>query len=124
MQIIEQIIQSVDHEVALEKNELADMRKLLTAALAETRPINLQIPEDRWIALGVHLLSVLRRLKNGDSLPKLEAAMLEQVDLDMQDLSRRVLQSTEATRQCQSDATEVLLLAVHFAAAKHNSQGN
>ena len=121
MQMIERITQAVGCEIKLEIDEFAVMQKLLSAAFTGTQQIELNMPEDRWLALGIHLVSVVRRVKNGNTLPLVEQAILEQVDSDMQDLSRQVLQAAEVTMSCKNDATEVLLLAVHFATAKHNS---
>lgn len=119
MQMIESIIQAVGYEVKLETDEVAAMQQLLTEALVGVRQMSLKMPEERWLALGIHLVSVLRRVENKEILPPVDQVMLDQVDADMQELSRRVLQAAEGTQERQNDATEVLLLAIHFAAAKH-----
>lgn len=118
--MIETITQAVKREISIGDEELAGFQQLLAAAIAGTGNFGLCMTEGRWLGLGLHLVSTLRRVKNGESLPPVDENMLRQVDQDMQELSRQVLGAVELTKHCRQDATEVLLLAVHFAAAKHS----
>lgn len=120
MQMKEKITEAVRQEMSMNAGELADFQKLLEATMAGVRDNKLVMPEERWLGLGLHLVATLRRVKNGETLQAVDQSMLEQVDADMQELSRQVLGAVEATAECQKDATEVLLLAVHFAAAKYS----
>lgn len=120
MQMNEMIAEAIKREINIETAELSDFQQLLEAAVGGTQKCNLHMTEERWLGLGLHLVSTLRRVKKGETLPTVDNAMLEQVDSDMQELSRDVLSAVQATYACRRDATEVLLLAVHFAAAKHS----
>lgn len=114
----EMIAEAVRREISIDAAECADFEKLLAAAVAAAEKTKLGMTEERWLGLGLHLVSTLRRVKRGETLPPVDETMLQQVDTDMQELSRQVLKAVDATSERQNDATEVLLLAVHFAAAK------
>lgn len=120
MHMTEKIIQAVKQEVALADDEQKDFKALLAAAIAAAQKVQLFISEDRLLRLGVHLVAVLRRAKIGETLPPVDEAMLQQVPADMQDMAREVLGASLAARPLQTDSTEVLLLAVHFAAARES----
>lgn len=119
--MIDNITNAVSREIAISKAEQDILRLLLAAALTGTRQLKLNMTEERWLRLGVHLVSVIRRTDHGEMLPVVDEAMLGQVDCEMQELSRRVLQAAGSARGYGNDVAEVFLLAVHFAAAKYDN---
>jgi PRD domain protein (TIGR03582 family) len=120
MYMTSEIIQLVDQEIKLADNELNDFKTLIEAATKAAQDVQLVISEERLLRLGVHLVAVIRRANSGEVLPPVDEIMLQQVAADMHDLARKVLGATLVTKPCQEDSTEVLLLAVHFAAAKES----
>jgi PRD domain protein (TIGR03582 family) len=120
MHMTEQIIQAVEREIELTDNERNNFITLLEAALAAAKEIKLIISEERLLRLGIHLIAVIRRAENGERLPPVDEVILQQVASDMQELARKVLGAASVTTACQTDSTEVLLLAVHFAAARES----
>jgi PRD domain protein (TIGR03582 family) len=118
MPILDNIIQAVHREIAIEPAERAVLQKLMTAAGKEIKPFQLSLTDDQWLRMGVHLVSVIRRARNHEPLEPLEESVLTQVDQDMQKLSRKVLAAAGPQLACDQNRTEVFLLAVHFAAAK------
>lgn len=122
MRMTEMIAEAVDREIGLDGAELPDFKKLLAEAVSAARKARLALAEERWLALGLHLAATLRRARKGETLPPVDETVLKQVDAGMQELSRQVLGAVSATHKYTDDATEVLLLAVHFAAAKEINQ--
>lgn len=119
--MMEAIIRAIRQEVELTEDECRECALLLAATLAAAGEVNLIISEERLLLLGVHLVAVLRRARSGEMLPAVDESMLQQVAKDMQDLARKILGVSLVTRICQKDSTEVLLLAVHLAAAREEA---
>lgn len=117
----ESIAETLRREISIDDTESADFEKLLSAAAAAVRKANLCMTVERWLGLGNHLITTLRRANKGELLPPVDEEVLNQVDGAMQELSRGVLGAASVTMALQKDATEVLLLAVHFAAAKESN---
>jgi hypothetical protein len=120
MQMIQSVLEEISAETSLSTDELAAMQKLLAAVQDQTRQSGFTLSRERWLAAGIHLAAVIRRASKGEVFPALDQAVLEQVDPAMKEISRQVLSAAKVTAKCREDATEVLLLAVHFAAAQQS----
>lgn len=120
MQMIQSVLKEISAETSLTADELVAMQTLLETAQEQTGQSGFALSRERLLAAGIHLAAVMRRASKGEVFPALEPALLEQVDPAMKEISRRVLNAAEVTAKCREDATEVLLLAVHFAAAQQS----
>ena len=116
MNMVYKITQDVAEQELIDPSELKVLQDVLSAAIEVTRKNSIILAPERWLAVGVHLLAAIRRAKNNETLPPIDQTILEQVCPDMLELSRQVLDKLFAG--VQKDDTEVLLLAVHFEAAK------
>jgi len=98
--------------------EIVQFKKLLQVVAVHAEQIHLEISEERWLSMGVHLLSTMRRVEKGEKLPGVDQFILEQVSLEMLELSREILKNIE---NGFNNDTETVLLALHFETAKNNS---
>lgn len=116
MQMINAIVQEVAKQLDANLSEVSELNNLMTAALAETTRLGLTVPRDRWLAMGVHMLGFLRRMRSGETLPPVEKELYAEIPPEMLHLAGRVLAAAGSEREA-GDA-EVFLMAVHFEAAR------
>jgi len=116
MDLVYKITQDVAEQELIEPSELNVLQDVLSSAIEVTHNNSIMLTSERWLAVGVHLLAVIRRVRNNENLPPIDQTILQQVCPDMLKLSRQVLDKLIVG--VENDDTEVLLLAVHFEAAK------
>ena len=116
MDLVDKITQDVAEQELIESSELNVLQDVLSSAIEVTHNNSIMLTSERWLAVGVHLLAVIRRVRNNENLPPIDQTILQQVCPDMLKLSRQVLDKLIVG--VENDDTEVLLLAVHFEAAK------
>lgn len=116
MQMIDTLITAIAVEMPMAAEEMVAFKELLQLVAVNAQGVQLTISEERWLSMGIHLLSAMRRLANGEKLPAVDELVMEQVSLDMMDLSRKVLDKIHS-----NDDTEIVLLALHFETAKHSN---
>jgi len=116
MDMIFKITQDVAELELIDPSEQKVFQDVLSAAIEVTQKNSIILTPERWLAVGVHLLAVIRRARNNEKLPPVDQTILQQVCPDMLKLSRQVLDRLSGG--LENDDTEVLLLAVHFEAAK------
>jgi PRD domain protein (TIGR03582 family) len=121
MQMIDTTIKTILAEMPMDSQEKVEFKKILQIVAGFAEEVNLEISEERWLSMGVHLLSTMRRLKKGEKLPRVDPFILEQVSLEMMELSKKVLQKIDAVNECFNDDTEAVLLALHFETAKNGN---
>jgi PRD domain protein (TIGR03582 family) len=121
MQMIDTIIKTILVEMPMNSQEMAELKELLQFVAGIAEDVNLEISEERWLSMGVHLLSAIRRLKKGEKLPTVDPFILEQVSLEMMELSRKVLRNIDSVNECSNDDTEAVLLALHFETAQNGN---
>lgn len=116
MEMIFKIIKDVAELESIDPFEQKEFQDVLSAAIEVTENNSIILTPARWSAVGVHLLGVIRRARNNEKLPPVDQTILQQVCPDMLKLSSQVLDRLSGG--LENDDTEVLLLAVHFEAAK------
>lgn len=121
MQMIDTMIKTILAEMPMDSEEKAELKKILQIVAEAAGDVNLEISEERWLSLGVHLLSAMRRTKKGEKLPTVDPFILEQVSLEMMELSRKVLRKIDTGNECFHDDAEAVLLALHFETAKNGN---
>lgn len=114
--MIDDIVKELAESTPEYSSEFSELRRLLQKIEGETRLLGIDIPKDRWLAIGAHVLAFVRRMTNKEKLPVIEAELFAEVHPDMVALSRRVL--GEEQKDWQVDETEAFLLAVHFEAIR------
>ncbi len=121
MQMIDTVIKTIALEMPIDSTEFADFKKLLEVVAAKAEQVGIKISQERWLSMGVHLLSTIRRVKKGEKLPMVDPFIVEQVSLEMMELSRNVLEHIGSVNECCNDDTEAVLLALHFETAKNSN---
>lgn len=121
MQMIDTTIKTILAEMPMDSQEKIEFKKVLQIVAGFAEDVHLEISEERWLSMGVHLLSAMRRLKKGEKLPMVDPFILKQVSLEMMELSRNVLRKIGSVNECSNDDTEAVLLALHFETAKNGN---
>ncbi|UFJ39106.1 PRD domain-containing protein [Brevibacillus humidisoli] len=116
--IMENIVAEIAQENQLEFTEISELKKLLSIVEAETLQVNLVIPNDRWLAVAVHLLGFIRRINSGETLPPVDHALFAEIAPEMVSLSARVFDVYGEKTSRRYDQSEIMLMAVHFETAK------
>ncbi|WP_158442838.1 PRD domain-containing protein [Pelosinus sp. UFO1] len=102
----------------MDLEEMAKFKKLLQMVAINAKQAGLEISEERWLSMGVHLLSAIRRVKKGERLPTVDQFIMDQVSSNMMELSRKILRKIDSEF---NDETETVLLALHFETAKNSN---
>lgn len=119
--MINTVIKAIVLEMPMDSKELADFKELLEVVAVEAEQVGIEISQERWLSMGVHLLATIRRVKKGEKLPMVDSFIVEQVSLEMMELSRSVLQHIDSVNACSNGDTEAVLLALHFETAKNSN---
>ncbi|MFC7442826.1 PRD domain-containing protein [Laceyella putida] len=120
--MIEQLIQEIATHKPLLPQEKTELQTLLVRIKEQTEKMALSLSHDRWMALAVHVLAFMRRMEEGECLPPVEQELWDQVSEEMKGLSRKVLEAYGRDKNLNITNIEILLLALHFAAAKLEQQ--
>ena len=118
MQMIDALIKTIALEMPMNSEEMAEFKQLLQIVAVNAEQVHLEISEERWLSMGVHLLSTIRRVGNGEKFPTVDQFIIDQVSPDMMELSRKILQKIDSDF---NDDTEAVLLALHFETAKNSN---
>lgn len=118
MFMLKKIVAEIAEQTTVTNSEHSELIQLLAYMERQTAAIGLSIPEERWISIGHHMLALIRRVHNEEFLEPIDQQLMNQVSTEMKQVSQRILQHYCHPYQRAVDDTEVLLLAVHFAAAK------
>ena len=118
MQMIDTLIKTIASEMPMNEAEKAEFKQLLQIVAANAKEVHLAISEERFLSMGVHLLSTMRRAKTGEKLPTVDEFIIDQVSPDMMELSRKILQEIDSNLK---NDTEAVLLALHFETAKNSN---
>ncbi|WP_232697284.1 PRD domain-containing protein [Brevibacillus daliensis] len=118
MHMLNQVVEEVNNVSPIEDSELDSFMNLLQVVKEETEQINLEISVDRWTLIGVHLLAFTRRIRNKETLPPIDPAMLEESNQDFKAISKKVLQIYGDQYNTEIEPIEVFLMQVHLETAK------
>ena len=118
MQMIDALIKTIALEMPMDPEEMAEFKKLLEIVEVNAEQVHLQISEERWLSMGVHLLSTIRRVGKCEKLPTVDQFVIDQVSPDMMELSKKILLKIDSDI---NDNTEAVLLALHFETAKNSN---
>ncbi|AIF52753.1 PRD domain protein [Pelosinus sp. UFO1] len=116
--MIDTLIKTISLEMPMDLEEMAKFKKLLQMVAINAKQAGLEISEERWLSMGVHLLSAIRRVKKGERLPTVDQFIMDQVSSNMMELSRKILRKIDSEF---NDETETVLLALHFETAKNSN---
>lgn len=116
--MIDTLIKTISLEMPMDPEEMAEFKELLQMVAINAKQVRLEISEERWLSMGVHLLSAIRRVKKGERLPTVDQFIMDQVSSNMMELSRKILLKIDSEL---NDETETVLLALHFETAKNSN---
>lgn len=120
--MIEKIIRNISQQMELQDIDTKTLRELLPYVIEGINEIDVSLNDERWVGLGVHLLSFARRIRENEYLDAVDESVLAQVGSDVFTVSRRVLEKYSKQFGREIDDTEALLLAVHFETARNNNK--
>jgi len=116
--MIDTLIKKIALEMPIDAQELVKFKELLQMVAVDAEQVHLEISEERWLSMGVHLLATMRRVEKGEKLPTVDQFIIDQVSPDMMELSRKILQNIDSDF---NDDAEAVLLALHFETAKNSN---
>lgn len=117
------IIQEIDKQTQFTIEERQEMERLLDNIQQKCLEIDLVLTYERWIAVGVHLINMLRRRTSSNSIPEIEDSMWEQISPEIRVFSENALDKYRGDFNQPNFCGEVFLLAVHFETAKMLNKG-
>ncbi|MBG9802181.1 PRD domain-containing protein [Brevibacillus laterosporus] len=118
MYMMTSIVEEVAILSPMQDTEAYELIRLLEAIQELTNQIPLTISKDRWIAMGVHLLAFMRRVQNQEKLPAIDASLMEEGDVRLQQISQKVLDAYGLQYGFSLEPIEIFLLQVHLEVAK------
>ncbi|MBG9789383.1 MULTISPECIES: PRD domain-containing protein [Brevibacillus] len=118
MYMMTSIVEEVAILSPMQDTEACELIRLLEAIQELTNQIALTISKDRWIAMGVHLLAFMRRVQNQEKLPAIDASLMEEGDVRLQQISQKVLDAYGLQYGFSLEPIEIFLLQVHLEVAK------
>ncbi|MED1666513.1 PRD domain-containing protein [Brevibacillus laterosporus] len=118
MYMMTSIVEEVAILSPMQDTEAYELIGLLEAIQELTNQIPLTISKDRWIAMGVHLLAFMRRVQNQEKLPAIDASLMEEGDVRLQQISQKVLDAYGLQYGFSLEPIEIFLLQVHLEVAK------
>lgn len=116
--MIEELMADISQQVALEE-DAASLEELLAKTIATGRSLNAFFSPERGVALGIHLLGFMRRVRKKEYLEPVDPSLLSQVSSDVFSVSKQLLTDYGRKFGREIDDTEALLLAVHLEAARN-----
>ncbi|MHC5260168.1 hypothetical protein ACYSUO_20005 [Streptomyces sp. UC4497] len=95
----------------------ADLAEFLPIALAHAQVAGIVFDETRVLALAVHALAFVRRVRTVEHLDPLDPELASELRAERIASARTLIDTYCAPREFLAGDTEVLLLALHFEAA-------
>lgn len=120
MQRVNVIIEEIQKTKKISIEDIPVLESLLTHSIEKTGTQGITLNDERLLAMGAHLVAVIERARQRESLPEVDVEMLDQVEKELRDLSKEILESHEIVKPISSDLMEGFLLSVHLATAKYS----
>ncbi|MFF3492935.1 hypothetical protein ACFYWS_16420 [Streptomyces sp. NPDC002795] len=95
----------------------ADLAEFLPLARAHAQVAGIVFDDTRVLALAVHALAFVRRVRTAEHLDPLDPELAAELQADRFAAARTLIDTYCAPREFLAGDTEVLLLALHFEAA-------
>ncbi|MDF9411538.1 PRD domain-containing protein [Brevibacillus laterosporus] len=118
MRMMISIVEEVAKLSPIQDTEVSELTKLLEDIQQLTNQILLTINEERWIAMGVHLLAFMRRVQHKERLAAMDLSLMEEGDVRLQQISQKVLDAYGEQYGFLIEPIEIFLLQVHLETAK------
>lgn len=106
---------------AADRTELAELLPLIQRHADEQ---GLRMDDERLLAVAVHALAFVRRVRDGEHLEPLGAQLYDEVPADRRAAARRLVDAYCAPRGFAAHDSEVLLFALHFEVAHAHAHNN
>ncbi|QHC22036.1 hypothetical protein [Streptomyces sp. GS7] len=101
-----------------------DLARLLPLIAERAAAERLAFDDERGLALAVHALGFVRRVRSGAHLDPLDAALAEELAPRLLTAARTAIDAYCAPLGFRAGDAEVLLLALHFAMARPGRPGD
>ncbi|MFZ3573613.1 hypothetical protein ACOKM5_42450 [Streptomyces sp. BH097] len=116
--LIERLATAVqDTSQPVTDEDRADLAEFLPIARAHAQVAGIVFDDTRMLALAVHALAFVRRVRTSEHLDPLDPALASELRADRIVSARTLIDTYCAPREFLAGDTEVLLLALHFEAA-------
>lgn len=121
MQMIDMLAAEIAKETPVGSDEQDILRQVLTITKQKVEHYALEVSWEKWLSLGIHMLSVTRRIRLGESLPTIDQSIVDQLSPDSRSLSRQVLSEVVRISGGKVSESEEILLSIHFDAARESA---
>ncbi|MGY1439903.1 hypothetical protein [Streptomyces reniochalinae] len=116
-EVLERLAANVADTTPVGAQDRAELDELLPLILSHARQEEVRLDDERLLALAVHSLAFVRRVRDRESLPELDGLLYEEVPSARLTAARRLVDAYCAPRSFTPPDSEVLLFALHFEVA-------
>lgn len=120
MQMIDMLAEQIARETVVGADEHQCLKTVLAITRHGVESVSLRLSQEKWLSLGVHMISMIRRIQQAQSLPPIDQVIAAQLDHEALCLSKQVLAEITRTIGGRADEAEEILLAIHFQAARES----
>lgn len=122
--LTERVAEAVaDSSEPVTDTDRADLAELLPLIRRHAAQQGLVLDEERQLAVAVHALAFVRRVRHGERLDPLADELYAEVPGALLTAARQLVDAYCTPRGHTAPDSEVLLLALHFAVARHTGSG-
>ncbi|WEG11217.1 PRD domain-containing protein [Pullulanibacillus sp. KACC 23026] len=114
---MEKVMNEVQSKLTLSPEEGQKLNKLLQTIETELNQLGLEMNFNQWIALSVHLVNLIRRIEDLDTVPGIDQSLWDQLSQQSIELSFCLLEPLKEKLEDPHYLSEVFLLAVHLEGA-------
>jgi hypothetical protein len=124
-ELTERLAEAVaDSSAPMEPADRAGLAELLPLVQGHAEEQGLRLDDERLLAVAVHGLAFVRRVRDGEHLEPLGDQLYDEVPADRRAAARRLVDAYCAPRGFAAHDSEVLLFALHFEVAHAHAHGH
>ncbi|WP_369205051.1 hypothetical protein [Streptomyces sp. PU-14G] len=116
-EVLARLTENVAETTPVSAEDRAGLEELLPLILLHAREEHLRLDDERLLALAVHSLAFVRRVRDREDLPKLDDLLYDEVPTSRLTAARRLVDAYCGPRSFAAPDSEVLLFALHFEVA-------
>jgi PRD domain protein (TIGR03582 family) len=117
------VINEVQSKISMTHQESVELSQFLEGIERELNKLNLGMSFNQWVAMSIHLVNLIRRVKEKETVPTIEPSLWEQLSQQIVESSRSLLEPIKDQLEDSHYSSEVFLLAVHLEGASHLQGG-
>jgi len=121
--LMDKVITEVESKVTLSQEEGIELSRFLSAIEKELAQLGLNMTVNQWVAMSIHLVNLMRRVKANETVPTIEPSLWDQLTQQRVKLSHSLLEPMKNQLEESHYSSEVFLLAVHLEGASELEGG-